>query len=897
MDLISGLGGASGFGENFIARNDDSYANDISIIDVFGTEGLDFFGTNYTTISINNNGNITFGGSGLSSFTPWGMQETSAYPMIAAYFADVDTRGYTTNVDGPGAVTATTGGTSTGSNLVWYDFDSAGNGGKGILTITWDDVGYYSNHTDKLNAFQMRLIGQGGGNFDIEFRYEEIDWTTGDASDGVDGLGGVIARAGYTKGDGVNYFELNQSGIQDQMLSLDSTTGNTGVIGYYRFSSTSGAGTDDIINGDASDNILSGGAGNDTLYGDAGNDQLDGGTGTDALYGGLGNDLFVINDTNDIIYEYINEGTDTVQSSISFSLATLTYVENITLTGSNNLNATGNNSNNVLTGNSGDNILNGGNGIDTASYNNSASGVIVSLALTTAQSTGAGTDTLISIENLTGSIFNDTLTGNNGNNVLNGLAGADTMTGGLGNDTYYVDNIGDVATETSTLAAEIDTVISTVTWTLGTNIENLTLTGTAAINGTGNGLANTLLGNSAANILYGGGGNDILNGGAGSDTMTGGLGKDTYYVDNIGDVVTETSTLAAEIDTVISTVTWTLGTNVENLTLTGTAAINGTGNGLANTLLGNSAANILNGGAGKDILNGGAGSDTMIGGSGNDTYYVDNWNDITTETSTLAAEIDTVVSSVCRTLGANLENLTLTGTAEINGIGNELANTLTGNSTSNILNGRAGNDSINGGAGIDIMIGGLGNDIYFVDNEYDVTLETSTLATEIDTVKSNVNRTLGANLEKLTLTGTAAIDGTGNILANTLVGNSGSNTLNGGLGNDTLRGGAGMDTFVFDSILNAATNKDTLADFTVVDDTIRLDKTIFTQLSLGTLNADQFKSLTTGAVVDADDYILYNRASGALMYDADGSGSGAAIQFAILTTKPAINAADFVVVA
>jgi hypothetical protein len=310
----------------------------------------------------------------------------------------------------------------------------------------------------------------------------------------------------------------------------------------------------------------------------------------------------------------------------------------------------------------------------------------------------------------TGTTANDWVATGAGGDVLNGGLGSDTLIGSLGNDTYTVDNVGDIVTETSTLATEIDTVHSSVTYTLSANVENLTLTGTANINGTGNTLANTLTGNTANNTLNGGNGNDILNGGAGVDILIGGLGNDTYTVDNVSDIVTETSTLATEIDTVHSFVTYTLSANVENLTLTGTANINGTGNTLANTLTGNTANNTLNGGNGNDILNGGAGVDILIGGLGNDTYIVDNVSDIVTETSTLATEIDTVNSSVIYTLSANVENLTLTGTANINGTGNTLANTIAGNSGNNLLTGNAGNDVLTGNGGSDILVGGTGND-------------------------------------------------------------------------------------------------------------------------------------------------------------------------------------------
>ncbi len=212
-------------------------------------------------------------------------------------------------------------------------------------------------------------------------------------------------------------------------------------------------------------------------------------------------------------------------------------------------------------------------------------------------------------DNLSGLAGNDSLNGGDNNDTLNGGLGVDTMIGGLGNDIYVRDNASDVITETSTLATEIDTVQSSVSYALGANLETLTLTGAAVINGTGNALNNTLAGNSAANIL---------NGGIGNDTMVGGLGNDIYVRDSASEVITETSALVTEIDTVQSSLTYTLGTNLENLTLLGAALANGFGNGLNNLLSGNSAANFLDGGIGNDTLNGGLGNDVLIGGAGSD---------------------------------------------------------------------------------------------------------------------------------------------------------------------------------------------------------------------------------------------------------------------------------------
>jgi Ca2+-binding RTX toxin-like protein len=577
----------------------------------------------------------------------------------------------------------------------------------------------------------------------------------------------------------------------------------------------------DTLNGTSGNETLIGNGGNDTLRGFGGADILDGGTGADQMTGGLGDDDFVVDNAGDVVIEGVGEGDDTVKSSVNQVLAD--NVETLTLTGSNNLVGSGNSLANVINGNS-------------------------------------------------------------GNNTINGLAGADVMKGGLGNDNYFADNAGDIVTETSP-AGGIDLVQSSVTFTLGPNVENLTLTGGAAVNGTGNALANILTGNGAANTL---------NGGAGADTMAGGLGSDTYVVDNAGDVVTEAG--AAGTDTVQSTITLTLGANLENLTLTGVAAVNGTGNGLANILTGNGAANTLTGLGGNDTLNGGGGVDTMIGGLGNDNYTVDNAGDVVTENP--GEGIELVQSSVTFTLGANVERLTLTGGAAINGTGNTLANILTGNGAANTLN---------GGTGADTMSGGLGGDTYVVDNAGDVVTEAGA---GTDTVQSSVTFTLGANLEDLTLTGGASINGTGNTLVNTLLGNAfnnilsglggndqlfgnnGNDNLFGGAGNDDLNGGAGIDRFRFDTALNAATNVDDILGFSVADDSIFLDRDIFTGFAAdGMLAASAFVNGT--AAGDADDRIIYDSATGNIFYDATGNAAGAQILFATVAAGTALTNADF----
>ena len=289
-------------------------------------------------------------------------------------------------------------------------------------------------------------------------------------------------------------------------------------------------------------------------------------------------------------------------------------------------------------------------------------------------------------------------------------------------------------------------------------------------------------------LIDGGAGNDRLDGGAGSDTLKGGSGSDFFIVDNVGDKAVETSA-SGGTDTVLSSVSFILGSHVENLTLTGAGASNGTGNALANRLTGNGAANVLDGGGGADTLNGGGGADTMIGGSGNDLYFVDNAGDKAVETSA-GGGIDSVRSSVSFALGAHVENLSLTGTAAVDGTGNGLANALTGNSAANVLN---------GGGGADTMTGGAGSDVYVVDDVGDKTIESSSTG-GVDEVRSSVPFTLGLRLERLTLTGNAAIDGTGNDQANILTGNGAANLLNGAGGGDQMSGGAGDDRYVVNHV-------------------------------------------------------------------------------------------------
>lgn len=299
----------------------------------------------------------------------------------------------------------------------------------------------------------------------------------------------------------------------------------------------------------------------------------------------------------------------------------------------------------------------------------------------------------------------------------------------------------------------------------------------------------------------------------------------------------------------------------------------------------------LLGGAGVDILDGGAGADRMEGGDGADTYLVDDAGDLVIESSATGGT-DLVQASVSYTLGDNVEKLTLTGSAA-NATGNSLANILVGNGVANTLDGKVG---------ADLMYGGAGDDIYMVDDVGDRVYENAGEGTDL--IISTISVPLGPNTENLTLIGSASINGTGNGLANQMLGNEGWNTLKGDAGADVLNGGGGRDSliggldadkFVFTSAKYA--DADYIVDFSHAQgDVIQLENAAFTALQAtpGTLDANAFYVGTRAH--DGDDRVIYDAANGYLYYDADGSGAGSQVLIANLTNHAALTASDILII-
>lgn len=382
----------------------------------------------------------------------------------------------------------------------------------------------------------------------------------------------------------------------------------------------------------------------------------------------------------------------------------------------------------------------------------------------------------------------------------------------------------------------------------------------------------TLNGNAGNDLLHGGTGNDYLNGGSGNDTLKGGAGDDAYVVGSINDTVTEASNQG--IDTVNSYISWILGNNLENLTLKGSSAINGTGNAVSNIIIGNAANNSLYGQAGNDTLDGALGIDNLYGGAGDDTYIVDSTTDTITED--VLGGRDTIQSSVNYTLGNNLERLVLKGATGLIGTGNALDNNIDAMSGDNSLSGGDGNDRITAGVdgsqGKDTLSGGAGND---------------TLS------GANGNDYLDGGSGNDFLTGDYYDPLTG--YSDTLIGGTGNDTLIGGVGSDTLTGGTGSDNFRFDFTSEGI---DTITDFVAADDTIQIYGGLPNYVygfGGGLVNGT---TITTAqfalgnAAADTSDRFIYNKNTGSLFFDADGTGTSIQVQLASLATGLAMTSAD-----
>ncbi|MGJ8528309.1 hypothetical protein [Maritalea sp.] len=604
----------------------------------------------------------------------------------------------------------------------------------------------------------------------------------------------------------------------------------------------------DTISGGAGDDKIDGGSGADQLFGNAGNDIFIGGDGADQIDGGDGVDLVDYSLSSDGVSVNLLAGSGSGGDAAGDSFANIESVKGSlfgdTLTGDGNSNyLDGQDGNDVVHGGAGNDVLLGGTGNDQ----------------------------------LNGDAGADQLSGQSGNDFLDGGAGGDQMDGGTGDDTYIVDNIGDLVSE---IADEgHDLVKASINYTLTANVDDLILTGTGNLNGTGNSLGNKIIGTSGNNVLSGQAGDDILVGGLGSDQLVGGDGHDIasyeratsgvfvhtgWESQNTGEAAGDTyssiegligSQFDDEMILVADGATMEGGAGNDKLTAVGSHA-NISGGAGDDDIYGTDGADVLDGGdgidsifgknghdnikagagndyvkagsgkdivdagAGDDVVEGNGGADILIGGAGADDLKGGGGFDIASyETAQTGVVIDTShmssatgdaagdwYQSIQGIKGSNHDDQITTAWNNAKLYGGAGDDTLTiagsagelhGDSGNDILTSGAGNNRIDGGTGADQMSGGAHNDTYVVDNAGDTVIEAHNDG--YDKVEASVSHTLADNVEDLILTGTNAINGTGNDTVNTITGNDNNNILDGGIGADLLVGGMGNDTYIVDN--------------------------------------------------------------------------------------------------
>lgn len=504
-------------------------------------------------------------------------------------------------------------------------------------------------------------------------------------------------------------------------------------------------------------------SGSQYLYGTDNEDELNGGSGKDFMYGGDGNDTYYVTST-DVIEERLDQGFDTVHTSSSFSLPN--NFEALILDGFANIFGNGNSVNNVIVGNISSNSIFGFEGNDILSGedgNDTIAG-------------GTGNDTIYGgrgNDTLSGDQDNDTIFGDDGDDQINGNDGIDELHGGAGNDQIN----GDLGLDTIYGDDGNDNLNA------GSDASG---TGGTLYGGAGN---DTLFGSAATDYLYGGDGDDFIQSNGGFDAIFGEAGNDNILL-----TTSQGSTVDGGDGTDLINLFSLPSAAVIDLNL-GTLLFPGGSTSVLNfeNVFGTAFGDTIIGNVGANTIIGGSGADKMYGRGGDDIYYVDDAGDKVFETylGLDTGGIDTVYTEVSFILPNNVENLIITGPSGTNG---------TGNSAANLIKGNNGSNTLNGGSGADELYGYGGDDVYVVDNAGDVVSEFDDFGVDAggdDRVNSSISYTLGSFIERLSMTGTANIDGVGNSLANTIIGNSGNNKITGGAGNDSLRGEAGDDTYIF----------------------------------------------------------------------------------------------------
>ena len=568
---------------------------------------------------------------------------------------------------------------------------------------------------------------------------------------------------------------LSNAAVSIDLLNATASGGYAAGDTLTAIQNLIGSASADTLRGDTQANTISGGAGDDTIEGRAGADKLDGGDGNDTVSYENSGSFVTVNLTLAGAQTSGGEASGDILSNFENILGS--RYDDI-LTGNAGVNVlTGGQGNDLLVGGAGADILDGGADNDTVSYAASTLGVTVNLGTGTGIGGDAQDDTLISIENVTGSNFADRLTGTSGANIINGgsgndvlvsMGGADTLDGGADIDT------ADFSIATTAVTLNITTKTGTgadgATLSL-LNLENLT-------GGTGN---DTLTGDSGINVLISNDGDDLLIGGGGADVLTGGAGINTASYATAGaGVAVNLSAVSVTTDAGIVVISGAgKGDDAEGDTLSGIRNL--TGSNYNDFLVANSAGSMLDGGTGNDILVAGAGADTLTGGGGTDTANY--------SLSGAAVSIDLLNGTAT---GGYAAGDTLTAIQNL--VGSASADTLRGDNNINVISGGGSDDVIEGRGGADTLDGGAGNDtVSYASSGNAVTVDISRAGAQTST--GDASGDILSNFENIV----------GSDFNDTLTGTSGINVISGGQGNDLLIGGAGAD------VLDGGADTDTVS--------------------------------------------------------------------------------------
>lgn len=745
--------------------------------------------------------------------------------------------------------------------------EAAAPGGAGVGADTFVGLGGNDEY-HVVNTTQVVTEAAGGGTDEVQIGYFA----------GGNPANPVVAAAGtYTIGANVETVDASRSaGVA---INIVATSGNENIIG------------NDVDN------------------------RINGGGGTDTMNGGDGSDTYITDGGDTIVDAAANGDTDILITSAATTLANDLGIERVFAAGSQLFQANG-------AANAGFQAAFDTDGTRNLTSVNTTSGNVAFLNgnATAQQLWGDAGANIIDGNRNAGLAANAT--------PNTGAPFADTLSGLGGDDTYRVYEQNDVVLEDRN--AGFDRIFTSETYSLVANdtaaqgalaglggagaegfyttseIEFLSVAAqnsTNAVDLTGNAFGNYIVGNYGVNVLAGGG-----TSAGGVDVLIGLRGDDSYVVDSINTFVFESDGVAVEgndtvtVNATASGFTLNAGSYVETLSAaSGTSNIVIVGNGLSQTINGNDGNNTLSTG-------GGAAADTLVGGLGDDTYRVFNAIDTITEAANGGNDqLFTSGNSYDLAAGVSVEYISASvqaGTEAIYLVGNQLQQVIVGNYGNNILDSGQGavtGQTVQNQAGDltvgDTLIGLLGNDVYRVYSTNDIVQEVEGQGT--DSVFTSGNYTLAADTSVEVLSAenqastTATLTLTGNNLSQTVIGNQAANTIDGGAGADTLTGLGGSDTFAFSTALGAG-NVDTLSDFTP-GDFIGLAAGIFAAATdNGGIAADEFYVMGSGTQT-ADQSLVYNQSTGQLFYDADGSGSGAAVLFAQLAAGTGLGFNDFAV--